>query len=159
MLSLSMHFPNYQCSFCLPWFSFEFSLSHSRSRCVFAAQSTGVALFTIGASFSLRSISGLFVDATRALLYVADAAQSRVCIFAAGSSSSSSSSSVSKSSKKSAAKAALDLEHAFAFQGVLHRDHAAELGALQPQGVAASGAVVCVADAARHQVLVWTWPQ
>jgi hypothetical protein len=127
----------------------------------FAAQSTGVALFTIGASFSLRSISGLFVDSARALLYVADAAQSRVCVFAAGSSSSSSAAaaSTSKSSKKSAAKAALDLEQAFAFQGVLHRDHAAELGALQPQGVAASGALVCVADAARHQVLVWTWPQ
>jgi hypothetical protein len=143
------------------------SHSHCVPSCPFffcaPAQSTGVALFTIGASFSLRSISGLFVDSARALLYVADAAQSRVCVFAAGSSSSSSSSaaaaSSSKSSKKSAAKAALDLEQAFAFQGVLHRDHAAELGALQPQGVAASGALVCVADAARHQVLVWTWPQ
>jgi hypothetical protein len=141
------------------WFSFS-HCDPLHSVCA-PAQSTGVALFTIGASFSLRSISGLFVDAARALLYVADAAQSRVCVFAAGSSSSSSAAaaSTSKSSKKSAAKAALDLEQAFAFQGVLHRDHAAELGALQPQGVAASGALVCVADAARHQVLVWTWPQ
>jgi hypothetical protein len=153
---------------------------------------TGVLIHTIGRSTQLLSVHGLVVDSTKGWLYVCDAEQRLVVVFRAGghlpelpetftSSSSPSSSSASASTSPVLPYTPVELDSAFAYQGVLFQSNVAEsLGEMKPIGVtvcchtqanmehddasktgdsnAQASTLICVSDASRHQVLLWSWP-
>jgi DNA-binding beta-propeller fold protein YncE len=98
-------------------------------------------LFTIGSAVSLSSLSHISVCSSRRYLYVTDADAARVHVFSAAAASSST-----------------DPSQLYRYLGVVYPT-LSELGTLRPISVCAGGNVVCVTDAVRHQVLMWSWSQ